>query len=216
MPTLEQLRDHIQTSLREPDVTDAEIDSFINEALLAVAERVLLPDLDVEAEVVTDTTTSVELPANYHRGLYACRVEGQTKDPTILTARRQLTDRFPNMLDDLDSGDITHVCVADGRLHYYPIPPEPVDVRISYYRKPTPLVQDSDVPTCIPEGMQRRLITSWVLGEEFDITEVDTDGRKVNAGYGERKFDRAIEVLDTHFKAGRSWPAPPRDRKQFV
>ena len=216
MPTLEQLRDHIQISLREPDVTDAEIDSFINEALLAVAERVLLPDLDVEAEVTTDATTSVELPANYHRGLYACRVEGQTKDPTILTARRQLTDRFPNMLDDLDSGDVTHVCVADGRLHYYPIPPEPVTVRLSYYSKPPALVSDYDEPSWIPVGMQRRLITSWVLGEEFDITEVDVDGRKVNAGYGERKFDRAIEVLDTHFKAGRSWPAPPRDRKQFV
>ena len=116
MPTLEQLRDHIQSSLREPDVSDAEINSFINEALLAVAERVLLPDLDTEAVVVTDTTTSVELPSNYHRGLYACRVEGQTKDPIILTARRQLTDRFPNMLDDLDSGDITHVCVAVGGL----------------------------------------------------------------------------------------------------
>lgn len=216
MPTLAQLREYVIDTVNEPSVDEDAVDLLLSEAMAVVAGEILLPELDTSGTVLTGLGTEVALPLTYERGLYKCLVAGQGKAPTVLTSMEQMLERYPEYSYDPLYGEVESVCIHAGKLIYYPIPEYAVSVTLFYYRAPTPLVSENQVPDCIPTEYHRKLLANYAIKELWDPIEDGMEGAKVNTARYEQKFFDALAEFDASITQGRSRPAPPRDRKRFL
>ena len=110
--------------------------TFLNQAMQEVAGHplVLLPGLETEAEVTTDTTYPyTSLPSNYQKNLFYVYNATKYWEVAIRASLGDMLRRY-HKLDQ--SGTITSLAVRGNVLHYQRIPSSEETLEIHYYRKP--------------------------------------------------------------------------------
>jgi hypothetical protein len=114
--------------------------AFLNQAIQEIAgdPEVLLPDLETEAEVTTDTSNPyVALPSNYQKNLFYVYNATKYWEVAIRASLGDLIRRF-HKLDQ--GGTITGVAIRGKYLHYQRIPSSAETLELRYYRKPYDMV----------------------------------------------------------------------------
>lgn len=215
MATREQLRTWIREDLLDESFSDDRLNSLIDEAIYEIAGRVLLPMCETSASITTvQFEHELSLPSDFHRELYGCSFPGEDT-PTVLTTVAHLRERYPNFEVDSEFGSPEFVTTRAGNLVYFPIPYEATVGQINYYRTPILLTTERSAPSDIPERFQRKLITSYVLMECFDIIEDGIDGQKANTQRYASKFEMALIDLRDSLPTGQSRRMPPNDLKEW-
>lgn len=201
----ETIVNRVVHTIRDPDVSRDEILEVVNEALIAVAGRVLLPPLETVADVDTVVSESAAaLPDNFQHGLFDCQDVALDKPVTVVKSKRQILAKYGRMTY---VGDVRHVCASVGSLLYNPIPPEAKTMRLSFYEFPT-VLKEGGTPDCLPAEFHRVLI-HYAAFIFFDLQEDDVDGKGPNTEKHERIYERLVEELKLVYKEGKSHPPPP-------
>lgn len=209
MATLSSVLDAIKFILQDGSYTDPNLISKINMALANIAGGVRmpsgevsqpLPDLFTYETVRTSVTEPfVRLPEDYQRkvvnvydsmGVRINAPSGGGYDAFGLFLRHIADMRLA------ESGSIYAVAVQGNRLYYQGIPPVEEVIGVQYYRLPTVLTADADVPDCLPFHLQERLLKHYVLMETFgEALEDGHDNRGVAVQYHRGKFYEAMTDL---------------------
>ena len=180
-----RLPDLIQAArkvLLDPDIEDAELIDYANEALLAAADRVLMPGLEAAASLTVPAgATSVALPGIFHRGLFAA-VSGDG-GPLVIRGAGRAPDCLGNGL-----GRVHAVAAVGGELRVWPAPGQDEVLHIRFYRRPRTLEQqDGEVVfSAAANTMEGGLFARFLPGDVFAVsgsagnngsfTVVETDG----------------------------------------
>lgn len=207
MTALGTLIAKVENKIHDPSFTADDITDLLNEGLGVVSGKVKLPELDTTGEVTAvSTEISVPVPDDYQRGLYRCKIKATGRKVAVLNSLGQLA-RMTGGLEG--TGDITHVAVVGRKLFYQGKPAADVVLVLYYYRKPTPMVELTDEPTCIPEHYQGRLLQAYAAGEIFEEIEDGLEGGTPNTTKQQGKFWALVAELERENKEGVSNPAPP-------
>lgn len=148
---------------------------WINTALLELAAAYELPALRtiIPASIVcTPGTWLFPLPADFMKLIPGKKGFSGCADSDYNEIKIYRTMEYLDRLD-LDhsevaaaDGHVTMVAVTDTHIGVYPMANG--TIYLWYYRKPTPLVKASDVPTCIPEAYHARVIIPKVTLKAFE------------------------------------------------
>ena len=211
MATLEDITSAVQASLQDDVYTTDKITKLANQCIMYCAARVLLPRLEASGEVATILSTyEVEIPSSWSfmRNLYACCSEDNNTDIQVLNSITNLLEFYPNYKTDLTEGDIEYVTVSNNHLIYYPIPATSFTLKNSFYIQPTLLVNDADIPYCLPYGTQEELIENFILQKAWSELEDGIEGPKTNTKYHQELFMQALDELDSLVDHGQSRARP--------
>jgi len=208
MTTLSSLTTAIENIIQDDSYTD--LTERINDAVNNIAGGIRmpdgtisppLPDLFLTATVSTTSNAYADLPANYQRGLFY--VVDSSGD-RILAPDGGNYYSFMLFLnhcrkkDLTETGSVLYVCVKGKKLYYQGIPSETEDLFISYYGKPTEMVDNDDEPDGIPEHLQIRIVKHFVCKEIFgEGLEDGAEAHGTGTKYHTDKFYSAmIDLID--------------------
>jgi len=180
MATLNSIVSAVSTVLQDPDYTEPILIEKANEAVLAIAGGVRMPDGHVspplqELYSLGTVTTStvypyVSLPTDYQRQVF------------------MIADNLDNPINPIDGGDyyafqlflsrcvakdltqsgsIINVAIKGRKLYYQGIPTAATTLTVHYYRKPVDMSALTDEPDGLPDHLAMRLIKNWVCKEEL-------------------------------------------------
>lgn len=177
--TLSDLRDEVLVIVRDTSATVADmVDAKINEALMAVADSVVIPELKRIGLFTTVVDQAwATLPTGYNGKLLF--VGNDSTSLAIATGGvKQLMAENP-LLDE--SGPVHTVALEGNIMYYQGIPSSATTYPILYMIWPTELVADGDsVPSYIPPHLQRGLFIHYAAALIFNIIEDGVSGEKVN------------------------------------
>lgn len=212
MPTLNELNSRVRLIVKDcSSAILAAIDSYINEGIEVVAANVLLPSLEESAEITTlITAVEIDIPDswNYDRNLYYAESLTNEKELEVYSSEALFARKYQKFRAEAYEGSIEAVTEHANKIVYYPRAAE--TLLCKYYKKPTLLVNDTDIPSYIPNHLQYRLLVSFAAGEIFSLIEDGVDGAQVNTQFHIMRFQKALEDLDEYFRTGRSRPEPIR------
>jgi len=203
MATLAQLVDRVEEVIQR--TYNGSVEAKINEGLDICASEVLLPALESEGTVTTNSTGIVDIPEDwsYDRGLYMCTF-GEGSIVKVVDSVSLLEKEHPGFRTELKAGDVKTCTVRAGQLIYYPIPAEATILTCGFYEKHTELSGLTDVPDILPKHLHYKLLCSFAAKEIFDIIEDGIDGAKVNTAIYSNKFKAALDELKEYHQIGKS------------
>ncbi len=212
MSTGEQLIERVVKTVQDPSIDTDDILELLNEGLMIIASRVLLPDLET-ADTVDTVVDEIEvpLPSDYHRGLYDCQEQDPYNPVVVLNSKRQMLATYGKLNY---TGTVKHVCRVGFDLLYQPMPDEVRTLTISYYRMPTQLTE-SETPEGLPVQFHRALF-HYATFQLFDDIEDGMEGQKVNTARHEGKFEALVAEIELFFRDSQSRPKPPIVRGEFL
>lgn len=162
--------------------------NYINEALAAISDDCVIPELKVLGSVLTVPGQAwVAMPEGFSGKLLFVTNE-QGRIPVNQDGLEGLLGRCPT-LDD--SGEVEEVALEGTTLWYQPIPEEAASLTIVYQKWPDVVAEDDDVPTFIPPYLQRRLLAHKVAAIIWDKIEDGMDGEKINTLVQEGQYEKA-------------------------
>ena len=214
MATKRELVEEIQDIVQDASYTVLRIVRYLNRALreIAGAVPVPLPALEAQGTVSTSLAASyVALPVSattpavvqgYHRDLYFCYSAAQNDEVRVYPSLEFLASEDPSMAL---AGIITAVAVAGANLWYVRRPGVSDTLTLRYFTDPAALVNDSDIPTCLPLHLHEKLLVNMVCGYIFDRIEDGIEGEKTNTNHHKAEFSDAFSQLIY-------WIGPPHTR----
>jgi len=200
---LSQLITAVRSAVHDSDYTESIITEHLNEAVLAVATGVLipgrrqlsppLPDLYTTDDVVTVLNTGyLTLPADYNRNV----IMVVDSDGNTLT-RAPSWLKFMKDNADKAAGGANKYVVSGNRLYYRDIPTAPKTLTVHYYKNPTPMVADTDIPTDVPITLHRDLLVGYAAREIFNVLELGMAGQKIDTtSYGNIFISGILKLVD--------------------
>jgi hypothetical protein len=209
--TLTTLLSVIQGILQDPAYTDVTITGNINVAIQNIAAGIRMPDgtispplPDLYAYGVVNTVTSlpyVSLPANYQRNADKIYDSGFNQIAHPRGGDYYSFKRFLGQVNNLnlaETGAIYQVCIKGSKIYYQGIPTTSTPLGLHYYRKPTVLTLDGDVPEGIPSHLQIALIKHYCLKEIMgEKIEDGQDNTGIGTKYHTAKFyENMIALCD--------------------
>lgn len=212
MANLEFLRNVVKRRLLDPSVTADSIDAALNECLSYVSGRLLIAKLEttgVVNTVLNECEVAIPEGWNYDRNLFGCSV-ADAAPIQILNSVSQLVNLYPNFRTEKKSGPIEYILVNKGNLIYYPIPKEVVELTTEFYMSAPLMTKDTDIPSIIPIGLQKKLLTSFALKELYLDVEDGVEGATPNTAKYNGLFEIAFDELDDTIETGQSRPEPHR------
>ena len=213
MANLEEMRDNIKVALQDASFTDDQIDAKINAGLADAAWYQLLSELESAGEFTTDPTANeVVIPVDwdFQRNLYHADVEDKG-DIKVFTQIGLLKKRVPSIDTEVNEGDIVYLTTRNGKVVYSPSPKTATIVKCNFYINPTPLVDDDQIPTCLPIPLQSDILEAYALWKFFAIIEDGIEGYKVNTNYHKKEYKEALERIDDYIDDGQSTTDPVRE-----
>ncbi|MCK9408271.1 MAG: hypothetical protein M0R68_03975 [Bacteroidetes bacterium] len=210
MATLEELRTRVVRIIHDDAYTDDDVDGFINEAYKACAGKVLLPDLMSTGNITVlagAMSTAIPTAWNFDRNLYLCASADSKNAVKVYSSIALLTHDFPAYTFNPAIGSIEACTATQLSFISYPKPSASEILNCAFYKKVTPLVNDTDVPLVLPEHMHFLLLVSGACAEIFTEKEEGIDGVMINTNKYSKRFKDAIEELGNYFKTGQSRPA---------
>ena len=186
----------------------------INEGLRHIAERVSLPELEVDSTVSTNTSQSyVNLPTDYYRNLHRVYNETQGSEVDIYASLDLLLQDFEGSIDE--AGAITGVTLRGSYLHYQSIPESAETLRLYYNKVPALLSELGDRPTCLPAGLAWGLLVNYAVADIFGQIEKAVDGVRQNTAFYWSRFEKAMLMLGRHL-TGRTRPVYQRPEGHWI
>jgi hypothetical protein len=197
----------VDNTIFDGSVSEDDIIEKINEGLRVTAELVLLPKLETSGTVTTVPGANlVDPPATFSRNLFRAKDSDGNKI-TVYSS----TDLLEEDITVVDSGgviaaDVKGICLQGEQFYYAPSPEDAETLTLGFYTDPTPLVDDDDEPSCIPEAHQKRILCNYAKWQLFEDVEDGIDGAKVNARRYETKFYTAVAALEGITTQGQGRP----------
>lgn len=193
MNTVEILN-QVETLLRDASYTREQLLDSVNRGLLEVAWSVFLPKLQAKNTVTAVAGTfDVDLPADYHHGVY--RAKNTTKDRrcTLFYNRLSMEESYDGLGQE---GDVEAVVDEGGTLHFRLSPPEDQTLELQYYTKPTALTDDkTSIPDCIPEAFHHKILVNFVAWDIYSQLEDDIEEPRRNTKFYQSEYLTGIRGL---------------------
>ena len=213
MATLEELQTSVLDVLDDDYFSSDRVAALINQGVRFCAGIVLLPELETSGTVSTVVGASeVEIPVawSFDRNLYQCSSEAEI-EIRVLDSLGALFREYPDYVTERLSGPVKRVCIRTSYLTYYPIPTEITELTCSFYKIPDDLVNDADVPSCLPRDFHEELLINYTLWKCFSELEDGMKGAKINTKYYQDLFNSALASLDMLIDHGQSRCRPVID-----
>ena len=167
--------------------TSTIVKSLINEAVLDVATGRMfpgstalsppLPNLYTSGDVLTVVGKSIlTLPADFNRDVFQVIDDSEASIP-IRSSLRQFLRLWP---DETVAGVVENVVVQGNRMLYRDRPAAAETLTIHYYKNPTTLTDDADIPDSVPTQLHRSLLIAYALKEIYNQIEMGIKGPKVD------------------------------------
>lgn len=188
--TLAELIEELALIVRD-DNLEPRFKGWINAAILTIATDFDLPTLRILQPTVFPVTSSFwvyDLPTDYHKNLF--RVVDENYNRIKIFDELEYLENLD--LEHVDVGDhVSHVATNEESLCVYPKADD--SLRLWYYKRPTELVNLSDIPTCIPEAFQERVIIPKVVIKNFRILQdLMVDAPHQSIGYWEEIYRNGL------------------------
>jgi hypothetical protein len=199
--TFKELIDFVAEIIQDPSFTDEDIGKYLNRGVGRVCSGILLPGTHAISPPLPDlfTTDTIEtvpdagvanLPDDYDRGLTMVLDDDSNVIP-IARSMRVFMQKYPV----LQNGNI-HNCVAVGkRLMYRDVPTTAKTLTVHYYKKPSKMEEDDDIPDGLPEALHYNLLVPFASKEIFNLIEDGISGPKVNTEKWTDLFHAAVNEL---------------------
>jgi hypothetical protein len=209
MATLSELVSAIDEIVDDAKFTETNIVSRINDALNVIAGGIRmpdgstsppLPDLFTIGSVSTSTTLPyASLPSDYQRKVSLVYDSTNYKINPPEGGNYYSFALFMKIVSRMDldeAGSIYAVAVKGSRIYYQGIPAASTTLGVHYYKKPTTLALNGDVPDCIPDQFQMRLIKHYVIMTIFG-EQIESGVTEPATGYSYHKgmFYQAMQDL---------------------
>jgi len=204
--TADDIIARVVSKIQDSAFTEAAILDLINDGRFHIATIIDLPSLRTsDTLVATSTENSVELPDDYHKGIFW--VWSTTQNRRI---GKRLGDYY-NILTFLETypgqtGRIDAVCVDGPDLLYQGAADDGLIIR--YYKKPAVISDTDDSPEELPYQFQQRALEAYCCKEIFADIEDGMEGQKVNTDFWAKKFDRIMAELTAFVELNK-----PREAK---
>lgn len=215
--TAADIIERVARIVQDSSYTDTDILALINEGRLVIAGQIVpgLPYLSTSDTVTTtDTESSVDLPSDYHKGLFWVGSSSQERRIGTKASDYHNLLTFLEKYPDLSLvGSIEAVCVDGATLLYQGMADDTLTLK--YYRLPAD-ISESDtedatdgVPVEIPPHLHRKLLVSYCCKEIWTEIEDGDDGGMPNFEKYEGIFNKAMAELQAFASA-----SAPREVKQ--
>lgn len=194
MTQLSSLRAEVILLVDDDSVaTSTIVDEKLNEGLGDVAGRVLLPDLETNSTVDTDTDNNVSMPDDYHRHL------SPWAHSTTHNRRIKVYKSLPQLLKwfstiDL-AGNVVGVAKQGTNLYYQRIPSSAETIMLNYFKYPTTMSADDDEPDCLPAHLHSKLLVNYACWELFKRIEDGVEGEGSSTARHEKFYLDAVADL---------------------
>ena len=211
MSDLFTLINSIQDILQDDAFTEEILVKKINATVSCIAAGIRmpdgqisppLPDLFTMGTVTTSLTLPyVSLPVDYQRMVCVVADSSGNRIYPPLNGDYYSFALFLKQISNLnmtEAGSVYRVAIKGTKLYYQGIPTVAETLGVHYYKKPTDMVADADVPEGIPEHLRERLIKHKVIADIYgDQIEAGVTEPSRGAQYHESKFMEAmIELVD--------------------
>lgn len=185
----------VQRRIRDTGYSTAEIKDFINDTQNDVFNEYRLPFMQATQPYtlepdVSDITNGLELPANFVQAIDLTLTSSGKERLLEYKDVREIDGFYP----DPDDTAVNTAGVPDQWYIYgqiikvFPVPDEAYTVSLRYYKKPTLLTADADVPE-IPSEFEEVL----VVGAAYRVMQVKDNYDQ--AGILQNKYDEVLQKL---------------------
>ena len=199
--TLEEIRAEVEIIALEPSFSQGDYDRVINEAMLEVAARVIIPDLkmiDVVLTVADDPVVNYVTLTGVKNGFSGVlrRVNNGTTGETVevVANLEALYDAYP---DWNEAGDVEAVALEGRILWYQKVPVTAQSLVIMYTTNPDTLIEDDD-ETIFPKFLCRKLLVNGAARLIWDQIETDIEKPKVQTMFHTQQFEDGIVKYMEH------------------
>lgn len=183
--TLGAVTTRVQQRVRDTGFSSTEIHSYINDTQRDVFNEYRLPFMEASqaytvASGVADITNGSGLPTNYVQAIDLLNSSGE------LIPNVDVRELDQNLTSDTDSPVCWYYYAETINVH--PTPTDDYDVTLRYYKRPTELSGDSDVPE-VPSEFEEIL----VVGAAYRVMQVKDNYDQ--AGILQNKYDELLDKL---------------------
>jgi hypothetical protein len=186
--TLGAITTRVQQRIRDTGFSSSEIQSYINDTQRDIFNEYRLPFMEdsqtyTTAVGVTDITNGSGLPTNYVQALDLLDSSGK------LIPNVDVRELDQNMQSETTSAD-SPICwyYFEETINVYPAPTSAYDLTLRYYKKPTELTADENVPE-VPSEFEEIL----VVGAAYRVMQVKDNYDQ--AGILQNKYDEILDKL---------------------
>jgi hypothetical protein len=175
-----EIKTELSNLVQDASFSGDTLDSYINQAILYAGANVDLPHLKridtVDTIVSQAYTTLTGLTGGFSGKLR--KVKDSDGNPiTIYSNLELLMDEYPTMVEE---GEVEAVALEGYTLWYQKIPEAAETLTCLYYRDPTTLSKNDDIPSDFPAHLHRNLFVHGAAWMVYDQIEDDEEGGKVN------------------------------------
>lgn len=177
---------------QRPDVL-VSVPDLINEAYQWIASETLLPSLKVITSVNTVLSQSYTITTvNFDGRLLYCGTEkGGLK--ILPGGVVEMLELYPNMAE---TGELECVAIEGTVLWYAKIPETVVSITCLGCTIPTPLINDADTPSALPDYLHRGILVNKAAALGYSKIEDGLEGPRPNTDFYEGEVLRYKSMLD--------------------
>ena len=196
MASLSLLRDELLLLLDDDSFGADRLDYYINQALLQVADEagIILPALKTMTSVTSVVgQATIALPADFSGKLLSF---GDPSRVRIFSSLERLFEYYHvDGYLPITEGDVEAVAVEHDVIWIQKVPATATTFSMIYRRNPPLLQSDADVPSCLPESVQRDLLVYGAARIAFDTIEDGIEGAKVNTQSCDYRYNQGLMRL---------------------
>lgn len=189
----------VQQRVRDTGYSSTEIKGFINDTVNDVFNEYRLPFMETSQDYtltanVSDITNGNGLPANYVQALDLMLTSSGRESLLQYVDVRDIDARYPDP-DDTTANPAsvpTKWYFFADTIKVFPVPNEAFTVKLRYFKKPTELSSDDDVPE-IPSEFRELL----VVGAAYRVMQVKDNYDQ--AAILQNKYDEILQKLVVKF-----------------
>lgn len=189
------LTSRVQARIRDTGFSSSTTLDLINDAINDVFNEYRFPFMQTSttftlAANTADITNGADLPTNYVQALnLTLTTAGYEKNLPFVTLD-QIEEMYPDPTDTSRyPANVPNVAYyANGTINVFPVPNSAYTVKLTYYKKPTELVADADVPE-LPSEFAELII----LGAAYRALQIKDNYDQ--AGVLQNKFDEILQKL---------------------
>lgn len=193
--TLTGLRTRVQQRIRDTGYSSSEITDYLNDTQRDVFNEYRLPFMQASQNYtltvgVADITNGSDLPSNYVQAFDLVNTTSGKEGVIQYMPLQELEALYPDSQDSTlyPNGTPTSWTPYAQVINVFPKPDAAYTVTLKYYKSPTELSNDSDVPELPPEFAEL-----LVLGAAYRVLQVKDNYDQ--AGVLQNKYDELLQKL---------------------
>lgn len=212
MTTMADLAQEITDIIQDDEVTANVID-VINAGIKDAAGRVLIPELEVVADLATTAAVNfVALPNDFqrHLGRWAYNTGTNLRIavyPSVVQLFRQVSKL------DL-AGNVFGIARQGRNLFYQRVPAVAQTLKIQYFKMPDTYTSDEE-PDCLPAHLHSDLLVNYACWKYWTKLEDGEDGKKPNTAMHKALYDEAAAALQAFIGPYSDLPTEPVDELNY-